>query len=134
MALFAAADPQEEDGKLIAYPISAGARIWKGALVAINALGYLVAASDAQNNKFVGVAYESADATGQGSGKLIARVKKTGTYVVAKPGAAPADMGVAVYATADDTVANTSVNSVLVGYVTQVRGGQVRIRIDGVVH
>lgn len=134
MALTAAYEAKQKDGELITYPISANAKIWKGALVCRNASGYAVAAADAASYALLGVAAESCDNTGGANGALSVRLYKTGSFVYGKAGATQADVGAAVYCTSDDTVAGTAVNSVLAGYVTALESsGKVRVRIDNAV-
>ncbi len=81
-ALTGAYDARRKDGDLIAYPVAAGAHIFKGALLAVAATGLAQAASDAAGLTFVGVAYESADNTGGAAGALAVRVLKTGVFTL----------------------------------------------------
>ena len=56
-ALSASYDGRRKDGALIAYPVAAGAHVFKGALVAA-ATGLVQPISDAAGLVFAGVAYE----------------------------------------------------------------------------
>ncbi len=122
----------EREGLLVAYPVKANAKIWKGALVCVDSTGFLVPASDTANLRFVGVAYESVDNTGGVNGAVRCRVVKRGSFVYNRSGTySQADVGVAVRAVSDNEVAKTSTHNVIVGTVLElVEGNRVRIRID----
>jgi hypothetical protein len=110
-------EAHEREGLIIAYPVKANAKIWKGALVCVDNTGFLVPASDTANLRFVGVAFESVDNTGGANG--------------AKRSYTQADIGATVRATSDNEVAKTSTNNIIVGTVVElVDGNRVRIRID----
>lgn len=131
-ALTQAHETQEKDGLLIAYPLKANAKLWKGALVSIDSAGYAVPAADTSGHKFVGVAYETADNTGGADGALKCRIMKRGTFVFNRSGSySQADVGVVVKAVTDNEVAKTSTNNINVGTVVDLPAtGVVRIRID----
>ncbi len=122
----------EREGLLIAYPVKANTKIWKGALVCVDNTGYLVPASDSANLRFVGVAFESVDNTNGANGAVRCRVIKRGSFVYNRSGTySQADLGVAVRAISDNEVAKTSTHNVVVGTVVElVEGNRVRIRID----
>ena len=126
-------ETHEREGLIVAYPVKANARIWKGALVCVDSTGYLVPASDTANLRFVGVAFESVDNTGGANGAKRCRVVKRGTFVYNRTGAAytQADIGAIVRAATDNEVAKTSTNNIVVGTVVELLdGNRVRIRID----
>ena len=134
MALTQNTDAQEKAGDLIAYPVAGSVHLYKGALVCRNSSGYATPGADAASHALLGIAEEEVDTTGVAAGVKTILVRKRGTYVVKKTAAAAADLGVAVYVTADDTVAATSTHSVLAGYVAEiVSASKVRIRIDNAV-
>jgi hypothetical protein len=125
-------EAHEREGLIIAYPVKANAKIWKGALVCVDNTGYLVPASDTANLRFVGVAFESVDNTGGANGAKRCRVVKRGSFVYNRVGSyTQADIGATVRATSDNEVAKTSTNNIIVGTVVElVDGNRVRIRID----
>jgi hypothetical protein len=126
-------EAHEREGLIVAYPLKANARIWKGALVCVDNTGHLVPASDAANLRFVGVAFESVDNTGGANGAKRCRVIKRGTFVYSRTGAAytQADIGATVRAVTDNEVAKTSTHNIVVGTVVELLdGSRVRIRID----
>ena len=133
-ALTATHEAQRKEGRLIAYALTAGAHIYKGALVCItDATGLAVPASDAAGISFVGVAYEEANNT---SGGVSVRVEKAGTYRYAKTSAVQADIGKTVFAADDNTVSvAATAHSLAVGTVVAVPDvAHLRVRIDGAVH
>jgi hypothetical protein len=125
-------EAHEREGLIVAYPVKANARIWKGALVCVDNTGYLVPASDTANLRFVGVAFESVDNTGGASGAKRCRVVKRGTFVYNRIGSfTQADIGTTARAITDNEVAKTSTNNIVVGTVVELLdGNRVRIRID----
>lgn len=131
-ALMQPHETHEREGLIIAYPVKANAKIWKGALVCVDNTGYLVPASDTANLRFVGVAFESVDNTGGVNGAKRYRVVKRGSFVYNRSGSyAQADIGTTVRATSDNEVAKTSTNNIVVGTVVELLdGNRVRIRID----
>ena len=125
-------EAHEREGLIVAYPVKANARIWKGALVCVDNTGHLVPASDAANLRFVGVAFESVDNTGGASGAKRCRVVKRGTFVYNRIGSfTQADIGTTARAITDNEVAKTSTNNIVVGTVVELLDdNRVRIRID----
>jgi hypothetical protein len=125
-------EAHEREGLIVAYPVKANARIWKGALVCVDNTGYLVPASDTANLRFVGVAFESVDNTGGASGAKRCRVVKRGTFVYNRIGSfTQADIGTTARAITDNEVAKTSTNNIVVGTVVELlNDNRVRIRID----
>ena len=125
-------ETHEREGLIVAYPVKANARIWKGALVCVDSTGYLVPASDTANLRFVGVAFESVDNTGGASGAKRCRVVKRGTFIYNRIGIfTQADIGTTARAVTDNEVAKTSTHNIVVGTVVELLdGNRVRIRID----
>ena len=132
-ALAQAYDARRRDGALIAYPVAAGGRVFKGSLVAVAASGLAVPAADAAGLTFVGVAYEEGDNRNGAAGARTVRVLKTGVYTYPKTGASLTDMGKAVFAVDDGTVSTAATgSSVAAGVVVGVPDtGHVCVRIDG---
>lgn len=136
-ALTAAYDAKRKDGKLVAHPVAAGAKVFKGALVAVaSATGLAQAAADSANLVFVGVAYETVDNTGGGAAAKLLRVQKTGDYTYAKAGAVLADIGKVAFVADDNTVSTAATtNNVLCGVVAGLTdSAHVVVRIDGKVN
>ena len=107
-ALSASYDSRRQDGALLAYPVAAGAHIFKGALLAVSATGLVQPASDTAGLVFAGVAYESADNTGGAAGAKSVRVLKTGVFTQPKTGAALTDVGKTALIVDDTTVSTAA--------------------------
>jgi len=125
-------DARRKDGALLAYPVAAGARVFKGGLVALAATGLAQPAADAVGLVFAGVAYESADNAAGAAGAAAVRVLKTGVFSYAKANAAQADVGKAAFVVDDSTVATAATtDSLACGVVVGVPdGAHVQVRID----
>jgi len=132
-ALSASYDARRKDGALVACPVGAGARVFKGALLAVAAAtGLVQPASDAPGLIFAGVAYEAADNTNGAAGAKSVRVLKTGVFTLAKAGAVQTDVGKTALVV-DDTTAATSptADNVACGVVVGVPdGAHLQVRID----
>lgn len=116
-------DAERKDGILVAYKVAADAVIFKGALVCLDADGYLVPAADAVGLKFAGVAYEKGDNADGADGDVTVRVWKDGSFRIAKAAAAQADLGGPAYCLDDNTVATSSTQSIKAGTVVELCGG-----------
>lgn len=131
----------EKPGLVISYKIAA-AKLFKGALVGVNASGFLAAVSpDTANMKFSGIANETVDNAAGNAGDKRMNVTKSGTFVfkaAASYTPAQADVGKEAYASSDWEVQISAVgltNAYKVGRIVALETtstGQtgVRIRID----
>lgn len=131
-ALSASYDARRKDGVLIAYPVGAGAHVFKGALLAVAATGLAQPASDAPGLVFAGVAYEEADNTTGTAGAKSVRVLKTGVFTLAKAGAAQTDVGKTALVVDDATVSTApTADNLACGVVVGVPdSAHVSVRID----
>lgn len=132
-ALSASYDARRKDGALVSCPVGAGARVFKGALLAVAAAtGLVQPAGDAPGLAFAGVAYEEADNAGGAAGAKSVRVLKTGVFTLAKAGAAQTDVGKAAFVVDDATVATAATaNALACGVVVGLAdGAHLRVRID----
>jgi len=93
------------------FPVAASAVIYAGAMVALNATGYLVPASTSTTLKVVGRAESNVDNSAGGNGALSCETR-TGIFQFANSAAADliarADIGADCYAVDDQTVAKTN--------------------------
>jgi hypothetical protein len=109
-------------GEQMEPPVGANARIFAGALVAINATGFAVAGATGATLKGAGVAERRADNTGGVDGAIRVRLSKT-PHAFANSAAADAitlaDIGSDCYMVDDQTVAKTN------GSNTRGRAGRV---------
>lgn len=69
-------DTREKGKTIYSLPVAAGAKIFAGALVALNATGYAVPGSTATTLKGFGRAEETVDNTGGSAGAVSVNVKK----------------------------------------------------------
>lgn len=117
-------------GEQIEPPVGANARIFGGAIVAINATGYAVPGATSATLKGAGVAEHRADNTGGVDGAIRVRLSKT-PHAFANSAAADAitlaDIGSDCYMVDDQTVAKTN------GGGTRGRAGRIfDVDADGV--
>jgi len=124
-ALTANYDAERKDGILVAYRVAARTVIHKGAMVALNEVGYAVPAEDERGLKFVGFAYERGDNASGAPGDASVRVWKDGSFRVRMAEARPADLGAAAYAVDDNTVALATDYALWVGTVVEICSAKV---------
>lgn len=125
------ASTNHQQGEVISFPMAA-VQIFEGALVSVNAAGYLTNASDTANDVFVGVAEESKDNSGGSAGDLDLNVRRTGVLdVVANHTAAQTDVGVLAYALDNQTIdlAGNLTNDVVVGRIVSFESSS-KVRVD----
>lgn len=136
-ALTAVYDAKRRDGSLIGYPLTAGAKVYKGALVCVNTgSGFAQTGADAASTVFVGVAYETVDNTTGAAGAKTLRVQKDGEYLYNALGAVQTDVGKAALIVDDNTVKTAATTNnipagIVVGYVD---ASHLIVRIDGKVN
>lgn len=89
----------------IDVPVAATTTIYAGAMVAVNASGYLIPASDAAGITTVGVADHAADNSAGANGDIFCRVRK-GVFAFNTAGTVvdQADAFLSVYVSDDNTV------------------------------
>lgn len=107
-------------GGQAAYPVAAGAKIYAGAMVCLNANGYAVPAADQAGLRFVGVAREYVDNIGGANGAKLVLVWREGCFDFAASGMSAADVGKPVFVVDDQTVALATTNGVGCGIITEV--------------
>lgn len=131
MAATAARNAQMKEASPVSYKMGA-VKIYKGTLVSLRSDGYAYPSrSGTSTDVFIGVADETVDNSAGSAGDKEILVRKTGTFVFAKGTAVIADVGIACYASADDTVTLTSTNNQLVGYACGLESSAaLRVRID----
>ena len=132
MAASAARNGRQKASDLKNYKMAAATQVWKHTLLNIRvADGYIYPArSGTATDMFAGVASES-KLSGAVAGADEVNVHKEGEFEFAASGMAQTDVGVAVYASDDNTVTKTSTNNQLVGYITEfISATRVRVRID----
>lgn len=103
------------DQELRQYAVASGAHVYKGGFVGLNASGY--ARALVAGDRCVGIAYEEADNTGGADAATRVRVFTLGDFPHTLAGAALADIGRPVYASADDTLTLAAAGNSFVGWV-----------------
>lgn len=111
----------EKEGKLIAMPVAASTHIYKGALLKINAAGYIEGCDPESGAVYAGVAYEEKDNSAGANGALDVRVERMNAIYCAGAGFVAADLGKKVYAADDNTVQLADpTNGQIVGTIVEV--------------
>jgi hypothetical protein len=103
------------DQELRRYAVAAGAHVYKGGFVGLNASGY--ARGLVAGDRCVGIAYEEADNSGGADAGVYVRVFTLGDFSHTLAGAAVTDIGKPLYASADDTLTLTAAGNSFVGWV-----------------
>lgn len=125
-----------QEGKILSYPVEESTTIYEGALVAVNAAGYAVNASDTSGERVVGVANETVDNSSGADGDLSIEVWTEGVIDLAAGfSATQANVGDKVYASDNQTVdlAGNLTNDILVGVIVEVvSASALRVKLDTV--
>ncbi|MHA1170063.1 MAG: hypothetical protein ACTSRU_19715 [Candidatus Hodarchaeales archaeon] len=123
---------KEKEGKLLAYPVVAADTIYQGALVKINASGYLAPCAAEASVPFAGVAYERVSNESGANGDKLCRVESKGAHVLVGSGFSQADLGKEVYASDDNTISTVQgANEQAVGVIVEfISATSVRVKID----
>lgn len=141
MPLTTAFETYEKPGLVVSYKLS-NVKVYKGAMVGVNASGYLIPmAHGTANLKFVGIANETIDNSAGAAGDKSVNVTKSGSFVLkAVSGYTPVvgDLGKEVYANSDFEVqiataglTNQYKVGTIVGVETTSTGAAgARVRVD----
>lgn len=112
MTALTSSRPTPQKGKeLASFPVAANVKIFAGALVALNAAGYLVPGSVSTTLRYQGKAEDFVDNTGGADGAKKVLVRRNLAFKFANHQADPvaqADVGNTVYIVDDQTVAKTN--------------------------
>lgn len=100
-------------------PVATGQTIFAGALVSNNSGGYLVEATDASGDVFVGIAVDATDGATTSNGGQSIRVIRRGLVLLTYTSVSQTDVDTTAYVVDDETVAavGTTTNDVPVGKV-----------------
>lgn len=107
-------------GEQAVHPLAAGAKIFAGAGVCLDALGNAVPAADTAGLTFVGVSRQYVDNTGGAAGDQSVLVWQDGIFNFVAVGMTAADIGKSAFIADDQTVALTSTHGVPCGIITEV--------------
>lgn len=129
MALSAEREVLEKDGIVRAVPCAVDI-IYRGAICMYNTAGYLAPAATGAGVMFAGIAQETVDNSGGSAGDLTCKIITEGCFLLTGSGFAQTDVGELVYASADDTITQTSTNNPLVGNIVEyVSSTQVWVKL-----
>lgn len=115
------------EGIEVEYPVAASTKIYAGSLVCVNAAGYAVPAADTSGYRFIGVAMEQMDNTGE-AGAQSMRVRRAGVFEFDAASIEATMVGGAMYAVDDHTFDDAAgpTNDIKVGqlvkYVSATKG------------
>lgn len=119
-------DVTRKEGGLQSYPVTASEIIYKGAMVGIDADGYLNAMGTALALRFVGIAAEKKDNDSGLDAALWCRVYTEGVFLLTATSIAQTMVGQPMFCTDDQTLDDTGTNyqycGVLVEYVSATSG------------
>ncbi len=117
------------DQELRALQVAASKHVYKGAFVGLATAGY--AQPLTAGDPVIGIAYEDIDNSAGSNGDKSVRVYTFGDFGHALSGAAIADIGRPVFASADDTLSFTANGNSYVGIVQDVpSSGNIILRLD----
>jgi len=122
MSLTAPINIPERAGTVVSLPVAAATIIYAGSLVAEDASGNVVPATDTAGLRIKGRAEVTVDNTLGAAGALSLQVKR-GVFKYANSAThalAAANVGKTCYVEAEDTVASTSTNKILAGRVVNI--------------
>lgn len=124
-----------KDGELLPFKVAASTKIEAGKMVAVNAAGYLVEASDVASIIVVGVADQTVDNSSGANGALSCNVRRGDVYCFdnsATAAVTQASVGSNVYVEDDETVAIVSgpTNDIVAGKCLAVDSDGVWIAIS----
>ncbi|MBW6402039.1 hypothetical protein KPL78_29605 [Roseomonas sp. HJA6] len=118
----------ERLGNRFGYPVAAGARIFRGALMALTAAGLVVRPGDAGAAVVVGLSPTEADNRDGADGAIVLEPKH-GTFPMTVPGAVHTNIGDPVYCTDDNTLTLTASTNLKVGKLAGIEAGQTFVEV-----
>ena len=122
---------QAPTSSTFAYKVRAGVRIYEGAMVGLDSSGNLVPVNTAGAVavSFAGLASRTYDNSANGSASADKVEVLRGTYQIAVPSAAAANLNAPVYATDDNTFTLTAGSNLQVGTLAGFDGAQTYVRL-----
>lgn len=118
-------------GDIVAQPVAATTKIYKGTFVQLSS-GYATSMTKAASLIFCGVAMEDVDNSTGANGDLFVRCYRNGIHEFTLGSAAITDAGAAVYALDNATVTKTSTDATQVGKAVKYENsGKIFVDIGG---
>jgi len=116
------------DQDVRSFPVAASAHVFKGSFVELNDTGYAQPLTG--SGRVAGLAYEEVDNSSGADGAVEVRVFTQGDFSLPLVGASAASIGLAVYASDDETLTLSADGAAFIGYVAGVPGaGQIVLRL-----
>ena len=133
VALVTARPTREREIKEVGYAVAAGVKIYAGAMVAIDSLGYARPAANGTTSRSMGVAMATADNTTGLAGALTVVVRRS-CFAMFTTDATVADIGKDCWAVDDQTVTKTlpTTNPCKAGVIvaTELSGTTLSVWVD----
>lgn len=128
-------ETQRKDGEFISLKVAASTKIELGKIVAVNASGYAIEASDAASIIVMGIADETIDNSEGSDGDLRVRVRRRASFKLANSGTTAitiAAVGSNVCVEDDETVTTAAgaTNDIVVGECVDVESDGVWVYIS----
>ncbi len=98
---------EKNNDLILSAPMAAATKIYKGAMVKLNAAGYAAPMAAEPNAEFAGIAVFTQDNTAGAAGDLEIQFWTEGVYQLTSTGLTIADVGKVVYASTDQDVSLT---------------------------
>jgi hypothetical protein len=116
-----------------AYNVRNGTKIWRGGMLGVDASRNLVPINTvaALAVAFVGMADRDYDNSANASASTDKVLALKGTFVLTVPGATPASINAAVYATDDNTFTLAASTNLQIGTITGFDGAQTVVKLLG---
>jgi hypothetical protein len=108
--------PHYPDQELREFAVATNVNIHRGAALSFRSSGYVGPLVAGEKN--AGFAYESANNTGGANGAVRVRSYVRGSFEVPLSSAAITDLGLALYASADDAFTKTSSSNTFIGKIS----------------
>jgi hypothetical protein len=122
----------EKASRMINYPVAAGVKIFRGALVKITPGGFLAPCAAEAGAAFAGVSSETVDNTDGANGDVDCDVFTEGLHQITGSGFTQGSLKASVYASDDQTISDTQgANEQLVGKVEGfISATEVYVRLE----
>lgn len=120
---------QEPMRNSFAYPVAAGVKVFRGAMLAINAAGALIIPPATAGVAIIGIADRALDNSASASVSATLVTPMKGTYALVVPAATAANIGASVYASDDGTLTLTAGTLTLAGTLAGIEAGRTFVNI-----
>ncbi len=119
---------KERLSKRFGYGLKAGAKFYRGSVIAVTSAGYAVRPGDSGAAAIVGISPALIDNSGGVDGALRVEPRR-GILALTVPSATHANIGAAVYATDDATLTLTASTNLRLGTLVGIDAGQTFVEV-----